>query len=98
MGLTYSRDGAAASLMALEHMLCEIKTGVYFPDETRSGRLKARPERVDSVVIEIKDEAVHSEKIDSVVQDVPDSETSGVRQLTVNLRKMLDMSPEAMIR
>ena len=77
MGLTYSRDGAAASLMALEHMLCEIKTGVYFPDETRSGRLKARPERVDSVVIEIKDEAVHSEKIDSVVQEVPDSETSG---------------------
>ena len=76
MGLTYSRDGAAASLMALEHMLCEIKTGVYFPDETRSGRLKARPERVDSVVIEIKDEAVHSEKIASVVQEVP-SETSG---------------------
>ena len=29
MGLTYSRDGAAASLMALEQMLCEIKTGLF---------------------------------------------------------------------
>ena len=72
MGLTYSRDGAAASLMALEQMLCEIKTGVYFPDETRSGRLKTRPERAASTVIEVKDEAVDSEKIASVAQEVPD--------------------------
>ena len=62
--------------MALEQMLCEIKTGLYFPDETRSGRIKTRPESADSTVIEIKDEAVDSEKIASVEQEVHEFETS----------------------
>ncbi len=58
MGLTYSRDCAAASLMALEQMLCEIKTGLFSPDETRSGRIRNQPEIAFSSVIEIKDEAL----------------------------------------
>ena len=100
MGLTYSRDGAAASLMALEQMVCEIKTGLYFPDETRSGRIKTRPESADSTVIEIKDEAVDSEKIASVEQEVHEFETSRavILRQPVIPRKMLTMSPGAMIR
>ena len=39
MGLTYSRDGAAASLAALEQLFCEIRVGLFLPDETRSGRI-----------------------------------------------------------
>ena len=41
MGLTYSRDGAAASVMAMEQLLGEIRAGYFDPDDTRSGRIKA---------------------------------------------------------
>ena len=39
MGLTYSRDGMARPLQILGDMLFEIRSGIYFPDSTRSGRL-----------------------------------------------------------
>ena len=40
MALTYSRDSAARPLALLSHVLWEIRTGVFEPDNTRSGRLK----------------------------------------------------------
>ena len=70
MGLTYSRDGAAASLMALEQMLCETKTGLYSPDENRSGRIRTQPEIATSAVIEVKDEALDSEQVHAASHDV----------------------------
>lgn len=55
MGLTYSRDGAAASVMAMEGMLEEIRKRTFDPDDTRSGRIKnASQNRAE--VIEIKEE------------------------------------------
>ena len=59
MGLTYSRDGAAPGIMAMEKMLSEIRIGRYQPDNTRSGRLVEMPPLVEvdqHDVIEVKDE------------------------------------------
>ena len=55
MGLTYSRDGAAASILAMEGLLEEIRAGSFDPDDTRSGRIK-RSNNNASEVIEIKEE------------------------------------------
>ena len=56
MGLTYSRDGAAASISALEQLLCEVRLGLFRPDETRSGRVMQQATAQDSDPIVIKDE------------------------------------------
>eukprot|EP00435_Cladocopium_sp_Y103_P036940 s106_g9.t1 len=60
MGMVYSRDGAAASILILERLIREIATGVFNPDETRSGRLlETLPIDApagESIVIEVKDE------------------------------------------
>ena len=39
MALTYSRDSIARPLALLSHVLMEIRTGVFEPDNSRSGRL-----------------------------------------------------------
>lgn len=39
MALVYSRDGASRPLALLEHMLCEVRNGIFEPDNSRSGRL-----------------------------------------------------------
>ena len=60
MGMVYSRDGAAASILILEKLIDEIVQGKFDPDETRSGRLVAAescdPPAGQSEVIEVKDE------------------------------------------
>ncbi len=56
MGLTYSRDGAAASIAALEQLLCEIRLQLFLPDETRSGRLVKSAIGSGNFPIVIKDE------------------------------------------
>ena len=60
MGMVYSRDGAAASLLVLEKLIKDIANGVFDPDETRSGRIKSVesiPEPAgEKKVIDIKDE------------------------------------------
>ena len=56
MGLTYSRDGAAASISALEQLLCEVRLGLFLPDETRSGRVMQQATAQSSNPIVIKDE------------------------------------------
>jgi hypothetical protein len=39
MGMVYSRDGAAASLLVIEQLNKEVETGYFRLDETRSGRI-----------------------------------------------------------
>ena len=60
MGLVYSRDGAAASLLVLEKLIKEIELGKFDPDDTRSGRIKetsqtTMPAGAENVVL-VKDE------------------------------------------
>ena len=58
MGMVYSRDGAAASLLVLEKLISEIAQGKFDPDQTRSGRLiesSIAPAGTNEV-IEVKDE------------------------------------------
>lgn len=39
MALVYSRDGASRPLALLEHMLWEVRSGIFEPDNSRSGKL-----------------------------------------------------------
>ena len=59
MALVYSRDGASAVLMTLEKLINEIKTGVFLPDVTRSGRILAQDASAGSRLLEVKTEKVH---------------------------------------
>ena len=60
MGMVYSRDGAAASILVLEKLISEIASGRFDPDETRSGRINEHVDLPahagDPVVVEVKDE------------------------------------------
>ena len=49
VGLTYSRDGAARPLALLAHVLMEIRTGIFEPDNTRGGRVRADATPLDRV-------------------------------------------------
>lgn len=77
MGLTYSRDGAAASLISLEQMLNEIKVGLFLPDETRSGRIRTQLPALPSSVVEVKDEEAVPTSGGDVLEETDDTaETS----------------------
>ena len=69
MAMVYSRDGASAVLMTLEKLINEIKSGIFLPDVTRSGRIVSQDEAESSRLVEVKAEQVH----DVVV--IEDSET-----------------------
>eukprot|EP00435_Cladocopium_sp_Y103_P047926 s800_g14.t1 len=81
MGMVYSRDGAAASILILEKLIREIASGVFNPDETRSGRL-LEPQPIDApagepIIIEVKDEPEvvdesEPEELDSSEEPRPD--------------------------
>ena len=49
IGLTYSRDAAARPLALLSHVLMEIRTGIFQPDNTRGGRVRADAVPLDRV-------------------------------------------------
>ena len=49
MALVYSRDSSARPLALLCHVLGEIRSGVFSPDDTRSGRLKEGAVPLDRV-------------------------------------------------
>ena len=49
MALTYSRDSIARPLALLSHVLTEIRTGIFEPDNSRSGRLHAGAVSMDKV-------------------------------------------------
>ena len=69
MGMVYSRDGAAASILVLERLIKEIETGQFDPDNTRSGRIKEVPMQAKPAgterVIYVKDETEVVEVSDS---------------------------------
>ena len=80
MGMVYSRDGAAASLIVLEKLIAEIALGVFDPDETRSGRINviandSRPAGATEV-IEVKDEPELVEESDAEDSDGSSSTSS----------------------
>ena len=56
MAMTYSRDAATASIMAVQKLIDEIKSGVFAPDDTRSGRLADQDKQLHNDVIVVKDE------------------------------------------
>ena len=68
MGLTYSRDGAAASIMAMEDLMEEIRLGKFDPDDTRSGRIR-RGGNKSVEVVEIKDEETEEPNREEVVEE-----------------------------
>jgi hypothetical protein len=76
MGMVYSRDGAAASLMVLEKLISEIAQGKFDPDQTRSGRVveASTVPAGANVVIEVKDEPETIEE--SEPEDLDSSSTS----------------------
>ena len=47
MALVYSRDSISRPLALLAHVLMEIRTGIFEPDNTRSGRLRAEAVALD---------------------------------------------------
>ena len=47
MALVYSRDSISRPLALLAHVLMEIRTGIFEPDNTRSGRLRAEAVSLD---------------------------------------------------
>ena len=49
MALVYSRDSSARPLALLCHVLGEIRSGIFSPDDTRSGRLKEGAVSLDRV-------------------------------------------------
>eukprot|EP00435_Cladocopium_sp_Y103_P075383 s153_g57.t1 len=69
MGMVYSRDGAAASILVLENLIQEIADGRFDPDETRSGRIKSSAPVTAPAgateVVEVKDEPEVVELSDS---------------------------------
>ena len=75
MGLTYSRDGAAASLLAMEGLLEEVREGSFDPDDTRSGRIKRGVQKA-SEVVEIKDEEPLEPPRDVVENDTSSDSSS----------------------
>ena len=86
MGLTYSRDGAAASIAALEQLLCEVRCCLFLPDETRSGRLVRTAMGSGAFPIVIKDEA-EPEASAEVASDPPPLFSSQPVALPVPERK-----------
>ena len=49
VGLTYSRDSSSRPLSMLSHVLMEIRKGIFEPDASRSGRLRADAVPLDRV-------------------------------------------------
>eukprot|EP00435_Cladocopium_sp_Y103_P007913 s4683_g2.t1 len=78
MGMVYSRDGAAASIMVLEKLIREIASGSFKPDETRSGRVidldTSETPAGGPILIEVKDEPEVIEE--SEPEDLDSSSTS----------------------
>ena len=74
MGLVYSRDGAAASLLILEKLIQEICEGKFKPDSTRSGRILGDPEMSENLpeipaATPKEENAAGSELVEDLVSD-----------------------------
>ena len=83
MSMVYSRDGASASLLILEKLLCEIRQKLFLPDVTRSGRIvKAPPaetvEKAKEIQVKIESEVIEVASSDgeAALSDTDDSTSS----------------------
>ena len=94
MGMVYSRDGAAASILVLEKLISEIASGKFDPDQTRSGRLNLSvPEPAGATeVVEVKDEPDMVEVSDSD-DSVDSSSTSSEEPRPAEVRRLPVVQP-----
>ena len=68
VGLTYSRDSAARPLALLNHVLHEIRLGVFEPDNSRSGRLHPDARNLDEQIFQRSGETLGNAVETSVEQ------------------------------
>ena len=84
MALVYSRDSAARPLALLAHVLSEIKQGVFDPDCTRSGRLKANAIPLDQVeAVSFNPKVQQFQRVGSSVQNVENMSDGSWQKITV---------------
>jgi hypothetical protein len=77
MALTYSRDSIARPLALLSHVLMDIRTGVFEPDNSRSGRLNAGAMSLDKTVFFAtapEERVEHADTLQSTEGDAEGSE------------------------
>ncbi len=81
MALVYSRDGASRPLALLEHMLWEVRCGIFEPDNSRSGRLlSGTPSLYTSVSAGIDIQSTldppSSKRMEAVKKELPEMDSS----------------------
>jgi hypothetical protein len=91
MALTYSRDSIARPLALLSHVLMEIRTGVFEPDNSRSGRLNAGAMSLDKTVFFATATEEGVENADTLQSTEGDAESSELGSW--NLIKSVDAVP-----
>jgi hypothetical protein len=91
MALTYSRASIARPLALLSHVLMEIRTGVFEPDNSRSGRLNAGATSLDKTVFFATAPAERVEHADTLQSTELDAESSDLGSW--NLIKSVDAVP-----
>ena len=99
MGMVYSRDGAAASILVLEKLIEEIRNGTFDPDDTRSGRIKQTAQPVgpagEAHVVHIKDEVEVVEVSDSDSSESSSPSTSSEEERPAFIKSRPVIQPVA---
>ena len=99
MGMVYSRDGAAASIMVLEKLIKEIQNGTFDPDDTRSGRVKAVAQPLglagESDVVHVKDEVEVIDISDGSSSQSDSSSTSSEEERPKVIKNQPVIQPKA---
>ena len=88
--MVYSRDSAARPLALLCHVLNEIRTGVFEPDNTRSGRLKSDAKKLGEIeLLQLGQEPSNNRSMDSTGADLTGSNPDP-QQVKVPVEPQLD--------
>ena len=99
MGMVYSRDGAAASIMVLEKLIKEIQGGAFDPDDTRSGRVKPVAQSLgpagESDVVHVKDEVEVIDISDGSSSQSDSSSTSSEEERPKVIKNQPVIQPKA---
>ena len=95
MGLTCSRDGAAASIAALEQLLCEIRLQLFLPDETRSGRHVKSAIGSGNFPIVIKDEGDGDANVEAAPTSNSVNLSAGNHAIAIEAEDPLSSSSES---
>lgn len=90
IAMVYSRDSAARPLALLCHVLNEIRTGVFEPDNTRSGRLKSDAKKLGEIeLLQLGQEPSNNRSMDSTGADLTGSNPDP-QQVKVPVEPQLD--------